>query len=382
MIKKIIGSAVLWLAVWLGLSAFTIYCSSLIGLAVTVIWFAVPLVTFIMNLAVRKRLDINISVPVTMSKQRAIYGTLNVKNNSIISVPKIYCKLKITNRLTKAVTETVLTCAAASSEENAINFEIQSSQCGYLILEVSKCYLMDWIGFLPIPCICNAVGKVSVLPDTFAPGISLSLSATAKEDADNWSPYKKGMDQTEVFALRDYVPGDSLKQIHWKLSSKKQQLIVREPSLPIEKSLLIFWDKNAREASAKEMDAMAECMASVCQEILNQGTTFTVGWTEEKLCAFESIDTEDQLLTAIPRMLKHGADVSSGSGAFLNTQTGMSGSFGKVIYVAGTYPEDFEPFSDGELSLILCGKKEESLSLPAVLFDADTYEEDLGMIEL
>ena len=241
---------------------------------------------------------------------------------------------------------------------------------------------MDWFGFLPVSCKANASGKISVLPDTFVPGISLSLSATAREDAQNWSQTHKGNDMTEVFALRDYVPGDSLKQIHWKLSSKKQQLIVREPSLSVEKSLLIFWDKNTRAVNGKEIDAMAECMSSICQEILNQGITYTIGWTEGKLFVSQKIDTDDQLLSVIPRMLKHGAEPDAGSGSFLNVQSGNYGSYGKVIYLAGTYPEDFRQFSDGELSLVLCGKQNVETEFSAVFFDASNYEEDFEMIEL
>ena len=382
MMKKIFGSAAFWLFGWICLSVWTIYTSSLLGVAVTVLWLAIPVLTFLLNLAARKHVTAGIRVPATMGKNKKIQGELIIRNDSLISVSRVLCKIKITNRLTKEVSSTVLTLSAAAREENCINFEISSGQCGYLIVEVSNCWILDWFGFLPLPCGTGHIGKISVLPDTFVPGITLSLSSTARDDAQNWSQTQKGNDMTEVFALRDYVPGDSLKQIHWKLSSKRQQLIIREPSLPVEKSLLIFWDKNTRETTGREMDAMAECMASVCQEILNQGTTFTVGWTEEKLCVFENIDTDDQLLAVIPRMLKHGADHSSGSGAFLNAQAGGYGSYGKVIYLAGTYPEDFEPFSNGELSMLLCGKEQASAEFPAVFFDAENYEEDLEMIEL
>lgn len=380
--KKILGSAALWIIGSLFLSAWTIYTSSLFGVAITVIWLILPVFTFLLNLAARKHITTGVTVPATMGKRNIIYGELVVKNDSFIPVSRVLCKVKVTNRLTKEVTTAVVRLSAAALEETSVKFEISSNQCGYLIAEVSKCYLLDWFGFIPLSCAVGTAGKISILPDTFVPGIVLSLSATARDDSQNWSQIHKGNDMTEVFALRDYVPGDSLKQIHWKLSSKKQQLIVREPGLPVEKSLLIFWDKNTEESNGKEMDAMAECMVSVCQEILNQGITFTVGWTEEKLCVFENIDTDDQLLAVIPRMLKHGADTSSGSGAFLNAQAGGYGSYGKVIYLADSYPEDFEPFSEGELSLLLCGKENYATEVAVVFFDAEHYEEDLEMIEL
>lgn len=382
MIKKILGNVFLWLTGCLLLSIWTIYTSSFIGIFTAAVWFAIPILSYLLNLFAKKHITVLFHVPTTVAKNKSCYGELIIRNNSLIPVSNILCKVKATNRLTGNENISLLKLSAAAGEETKVRFEICSEYCGYLILETEKCCLLDWFGFLPVLCPAYAAAKISVLPDTFVPGISLSLSATAKTDADSWSQTQKGNDMTEVFALRDYVPGDSLKQIHWKLSSKKQQLIVREPSLPVEKSLLIFWDKNTKSASAKEMDAMAECMVSVCQELLNQGITYTIGWTEEKLCVFETIDTDDQLLSAIPRMLKHGANPEGGSGAFINAQDGGYGSYAKVIYLSRIYPEDFEPFSDGEMSFLLCGKETNAADLPAVCFGAETYEEDLQMIEL
>ena len=382
MIKKILGRAALWLIGLIALSIWTIYTNHLLGVGIAVVWFLVPFVSFLFNMTVRNHISSWINVPSVIAKNKKTFVEFIFRNDSILSVSKVFCKLKITNRMTNCVTTSIISFSAAAKEETGTKFEILSNQCGYLNLEIENCWLMDWFGFLPVKCREKITAKASVLPDTFVPGIVLSLSSVVKDDAIHWSQTQKGDDMTEVFGIRDYVPGDSFKQIHWKLSSKKHQLIVREPSLPVEKSLLIFWDKNTREATGKEMDALAECFVSVCQEIMNQGICFTAGWTEEKVCVFEDIETDDQLLAAIPRMIKHGADLSGGSGALIHSQERGYGPYGKVIYVAGTYPDDFEPFSNGELSLILCGKEQVETDIPAVLFDADHYEEDLEMIEL
>ena len=38
----------------------------------------------------------------------------------------------------------------------------------------------------------------------------------------------KGSDFSEIGQVREYIPGDSLKDIHWKLSAKKEALMVKE----------------------------------------------------------------------------------------------------------------------------------------------------------
>lgn len=375
--KQIICSALLWLMAGSILSIFTLKSDSLIGLSITAMWIILPFITFFMNLFIKKQVTADLELPVTVEKKKDFYGKLILRNQSSFSVPKVLCKVRLTNLLTKETSEIYALSSAAGKEQQIIDLKLSSEHCGYLLAEIPRIYLMDWIGFLPVPCQCQTKEKASVLPDTFSPEVSLTLSSTVQEDAQSWSPYQKGSDQTELFALRDYVSGDNLKQIHWKLSSKRQKLIVKEASLPVEKSLLIFWDKNTREASGKEIDAMAECMVSLCQSVLQQGISFTAGWTEGAMPIFETIDTDAQLLAVIPRMLKHGAQVSENMPQIFSE---ISGVFGKTIYLAGSYPET--DLFHGDISLLLCTDTQETSEFPAICFQADTYEEDLEMIEL
>lgn len=382
MIKLILLSAGIWLLGIIGFSIITVMKSSLIGLLVLIFWFLTPLLSWLSQWFARKKVNAAIRIPMISSRNSQLNGKIILKNESFFSASKIYLRLKATNRLTGELSESILKLSVAAKSQCEKEFALTAQNCGYLIIEAADVYLMDWFGFLPVPCKLQAISKVSVLPDTFSPNITLTLSSAASEEAENWSQIKKGLDQSEIFGLRDYVQGDGIKQIHWKLSSKKQQLVVKELSFPIEKSLLIFWDKNTKPGTAKEMNAMAECVASVAQEILGQGISYTIGWTEEGQLVFENIDTDDQLFQAIPRMLKHGAYVSGESGAFLYDQRSGYHQFGKVIYIAASLPEDFVSFGTADMSLILCDRNAVSDIWPIVYFDAKNYAEDLEIIEL
>ncbi len=81
----------------------------------------------------------------------------------------------------------------------------------------------------------------------------------------------------ETFQVREYAPGDSPRQIHWKLSSKLDRMIVRVAGLPLERSVLLLWERRGTPA-AQESDAMAEVMAVVCQELLRQGVGCRAAW--------------------------------------------------------------------------------------------------------
>lgn len=380
--KNITGAFLTWLLCLSGFLSVTFFCGSMIALLCAALWCLIPPVTCLLNLIARNYLDITVSLPVSASKKEEQAGRITIYNRSILPVAKLYCRIVLENRLTQEQEQLVLRLSSVPKGETTGSFAVTSDYCGYLRAEISGCWLMDWAGFLPVRCRVKAEAKEVVLPDTFLPHVVLKTAPVMREDADAWSQIHKGNDQTEVFALRDYVPGDSLKQIHWKLSSKRGQLIVKEASLPIEKSLLIFWDKNTQKALPGEMDAMAECVASVSQAILSQGYTFTLGWTEGSQLFFEYIGDEDQLLQTVPRMLKCGSELSSGSGAFLQSQQGSRNEYGKVIYLARTIPEDFEAFSCTDMTMLLCGMPELETEWRTVVFHPDTILEDLEILEL
>lgn len=380
--KKIAESFALWFFFLLCLCAMTFFGSSIAGLLCVIFWVLMPLLTWGVNLLVKNHISVTISMETTASKKETKMGYVTVENTSIFPVAKLYCSITLNNRLTGEKEKEILRMSAAPKGKTKKVFELSSAYCGYLQAEITGLYLMDWVGFLPVKCKKTAKAKIAVLPDTFTPHVFLRMSSVMREDADAWSQVYKGNDQTEVFSLREYVPGDSLKQIHWKLSSKKGQLIFREASLPIEKSLLIFWDKNTGETTPKEMDAMAECVTSVSQVILNQGYYFTLGWTDGRQILFEYIDSEELLLQTVPQMLKQGCNLSEGSGAFICAQDESRNSYGKVLYLAKTVPKDFVPFVCTDMTMVLCDRMTGQNDWKTVTFQADTYLEDLEILEL
>lgn len=106
---------------------------------------------------------------------------------------------------------------------------------------------------LPVP--------FAVEPLNYASGdMGMETLARAMEDVTNPSD------------VRGYQPGDAMKKIHWKLSLRKQELLVRrfeEPKLP---DTLVLLDCSAppllghQEAEADMRDALLETAASVMLE--------------------------------------------------------------------------------------------------------------------
>ena len=74
---------------------------------------------------------------------------------------------------------------------------------------------------------------------------------------------------TELFGVREYRPGDSLRRIHWRSSARHGDLVVREYEPPGVQTLGIFCDPNP--ATADVADQVARIAASEAWDCIRGG---------------------------------------------------------------------------------------------------------------
>lgn len=69
-------------------------------------------------------------------------------------------------------------------------------------------------------------------PQPVALQLTFSEDALSAGTTEEMVRRHRGNDPSETFDVRDYVPGDDVRSIHWKLSGKMDTLIVRQASDP------------------------------------------------------------------------------------------------------------------------------------------------------
>ena len=148
----------------------------------------------------------------------------------------------------------------------SMRFPIHAAHVGVYRIGLSSCTVEDLLGIasrrVPMDKACYTL---VVIPNTFdvdplalAPGDPGSeLMARATEDLNAPSD------------TRSYQPGDAMKKIHWKLSLRKGELMVRKFDEPILQDVLVLMDCSRPpswghpQAEADIRDALVETTASV-----------------------------------------------------------------------------------------------------------------------
>ena len=305
MIAMKLGWAVLeGICVWL-----TLYYGSGGALTLAVLLLVLPLGSLPIHLFLRKRLRVRVEAPAVVRKGDEGSVTICLENPTLLPALRIRCRVTTRNQLNdERCTRNVMTWAFPKGQR-CTSLRLGSEYCGRIQISVEQVKLYDCFGLIGVPCGCSAEAHMTVQPDTFPIRVNLIPNPDSQEDSDTYSQERPGADLTETFQIREYVPGDSMRQIHWKLSGKFDRLIVRDPALPITRNVLVFWERTGQSGSVKRIDAQAETVVSACRSLSDSGVQFTIGWndTEEHRAAASGSGSEQSPRNRKPGCLLYGA---------------------------------------------------------------------------
>jgi hypothetical protein len=159
-------------------------------------------------------------------------------------------------------------------------FPIGTTHCGSVTATSVAVTLSDWFGAVEfvIPAATESV-TMTVLPNLSPSTPDLSESSGGSEDEVEENQ-KKGYTSSEVLDIREYIPGDKLNAIHWKLSAKAGELMVKEyESMSAEHFQII---PELSRANADTLDKTLELLYSIGNLLIHeQGLGFTVYYWSE-----------------------------------------------------------------------------------------------------
>jgi hypothetical protein len=156
---------------------------------------------------------------------------------------------------------------------------------------VKSLYVWDMLRIFRIRADIDSEASVFVVPRR----ITLESAAdTGSADVDSDSSKSViGAERSEMNDVRSYRQGDHMKQIHWKLSSKQQELVTKEYTMNSGKTAYLLvdmyprWDSSDPEQCDDDVneyaaDTVVECMIAVALRELNNRNSCTMIWYDDR----------------------------------------------------------------------------------------------------
>ncbi len=162
----------------------------------------------------------------TVEKHQPFNYHFRVNNTSIFAYPFVEAQMWLPQhnsvRCSMRTVRLSMSPFASYDVDNTVHFRFR----GTYEIGVKCFYVYDFFRLMRVRVDVENYNQVYVLPrrlnldEAAAQAISDSVARTVR------SPIS--YDRLEVSDIRDYRMGDSLKSIHWKLSSKSEEMIVKE----------------------------------------------------------------------------------------------------------------------------------------------------------
>lgn len=355
-----------WLLLVLGLFVLSVQTASPIALGLAICIVVLPLLCLPFNLLAAKKLKLSANMPVNLKKGTEGLLEVTVQNPSFFPICLCACHIRLENQLNGEVQSMTLSCGVWPKKTQTVRAIFGSPFCGRIRLTLDAVRLYDCFGLLGVKAKTDAHSASVVQPDTFPQNLLLSPSAARVEEAEDYSTERPGSDLSEIFQIRDYVPGDSPRQVHWKLSQKYGKLIVKDASLPITRSAALFWERAEKAPTNARTDAEAEIVVSLCRNLLAQSVQFTLCWNENGQLIRHLVRDLDELIALLPRLLTARPETGL-SGAQLLLQTVPAGAYSHLIYISGEQPADPDLQTLGHLTALVCGADYNETNYPEQL---------------
>ena len=248
----------------------------------------------------------------TVEKNTAFDFSSLISNNSIIPFSFIEAELLVPDSSGAKCHPVRVAFSLAPMDGCEIRKSASFAFRGEYEIGLSDVIVSDCFGFARLRIACEHTAKIIVLPRRFE---LPPRKNSAESDLTTQTALRtKGADVTESSDVRAYLAGDSMKSIHWKLSSKSEDLIVKDYLNDIGDSVCILCDLETHysngNAQFEPIDGYEEvydnlmtdlvvenALAAVLRE-LRAGNRASLMWFSERgdklvPCSFEINDMND-----------------------------------------------------------------------------------------
>lgn len=332
---------ILWIVFLLIANVFINSASGFILLIVTII---ITVLNLAIYLFISPKIYIMVSFPENTDKKKTAHGHIQVINKGCLPYVRVKFTLYGENILTGEKVEFPVQVSVPSFGKIDIPVKIKDDFCGKIDFSSTDMKIYDAFLLVYRSKSLEVRGNMLVLPDWLSSDVAINSANNTDLEATDYSDSKAGFDMSEPFGYREYIQGDSPKSIHWKLTEKLDNLIVREGGNPISRLVLILLNTGVESQDDlpeyKVIDAMIEVNIALSRILLANGISHEMAWQDQKNNEFDmyEINNEDDLADIILKLLSLQIKVDENSCLEHYMKNCKDHDFSNILCVSSVVP--------------------------------------------
>lgn len=287
-----------YLLALLGLAVLTICYQSRLSVILLLTFAAMPVVTLMLLLISFLCVKITV-VPsnAVVQKNQSLTAELRVTNRFIIPLApvRIFGMFQDDKNIRLERKQILLSVPPLKTVN--LSFGGAFRYRGQYFIGAERAEFVDLLKIWRITKHLTPSSSVVVLPRR----LELSNSADAADsDMEHFLSRFSAYEKNSFSSIREYREGDSLRAVHWKLSAKSEELIVRELEQNVSSNAVIFCDLSGNsdisDISMGQVDTAIETALAITKACISEGNTAVNVWfsaDEQKAVSCISDTTAD-----------------------------------------------------------------------------------------
>lgn len=210
--------------------------------------------------------------------------TIHFVNHTIFPIPMIKLVLEFRNCFASDFKSETLVTSLDAKGAISLTMSASSEYCGMCEYRIKKIRLYDYLSLFMFRKKSNQNIKIAILPNVNVIDDPLIVAnSSVLIDSELFSSTKSGDDPSELYGIRPYELGDKMNRIHWKLSIKQDELMIKQFGLPINCAVAIMADfyTESQLITLAQIDGLVETFLTLSLSLVYQQQIHYMIWYDQ-----------------------------------------------------------------------------------------------------
>lgn len=225
-----------------------------------------------------KNISATIKFPIaTAETGQKIQAEIHLKNKGSVTALKVRCLLGWKYAWQKKEKCHSFWGNAKAAQETVLPAACEVSAAGSYRVVLKSVRIYDMSGLFYIKKREMQETELCVLPEPVQLNVTVGqASRHFIGESDVYDENQGGDDPSEVFQIREFRAGDKIQSIHWKLSAKADEWVVKENSQPLGCPVVVFAD--VAETEPEKADKFLRVLYSISLLLVEQKCAHYLVW--------------------------------------------------------------------------------------------------------
>ncbi|MDO4976046.1 MAG: DUF58 domain-containing protein [Eubacteriales bacterium] len=241
-------------------------------------WFGIHIIAFVYFKMLPTTLPCSLELPTTCAKGKRITGYLHIVQDGKLPIFHGKARIRFKSLYYKQEDTITMDITLMGNEEGIAAFYLDLPYVGLMEIILEEAEIYGLFGMWKKTILSSLKKQLMIMPDTRDIHMNFMDLGRLDPEGDEIRDARYGFDPGMYQGIRPYRDGDSMKYIHWKLTGKTGEMMVKELGIPSGREPRLYLETGLPDLDPSRIDQIIEDYFSFSMALLSHGYPHILCW--------------------------------------------------------------------------------------------------------